>query len=174
MFRVTRMGYNNLLYALTRTPNRPADVLKVCEEGLKLIPDSGRLNNCLAWLRAHSPDLKYRDPGEAVQRAKKAVKKEPDNGSYWNTLGTAYYRAGDWEAAAEALEKAVSLRKGGDSFDFFFQAMSYWKLDRKVAARKEYDRAVQWMQKNLPNNEELRRFRAEAAELLGIEKKKGK
>jgi hypothetical protein len=31
---------------------------------------------------------------------------------------------------------------------------------------------VQWMDTNAPQNEELRRFRAEAAELLGVKKKK--
>ena len=35
-----------------------------------------------------------------------------------------------------------------------------------------YDRAVQWMDKNQPKNEELRRFRAEAAQLLGLTEKK--
>ena len=41
----------------------------------------------------------------------------------------------------------------------------------KGKAREWYDRTVQWMDKNQPADEELRRFRAEAAELLGIEKK---
>jgi hypothetical protein len=31
---------------------------------------------------------------------------------------------------------------------------------------------VQWMDRGLQNNAELKRFRAEAAELLGIEEKK--
>ena len=39
-------------------------------------------------------------------------------------------------------------------------------------AREFYNRAVQWMEKNQPNNEELRRFRAEAAGLLELKEKK--
>jgi hypothetical protein len=31
---------------------------------------------------------------------------------------------------------------------------------------------VEWMDKNQPTDEELRRFRAEAAELLGLKEKK--
>ena len=42
----------------------------------------------------------------------------------------------------------------------------------KGKAREWYDRAMQWMDKNQPTDEELLRFRAEAAELLVIEKKK--
>jgi hypothetical protein len=50
--------------------------------------------------------------------------------------------------------------------------MAHWQLDQEEEARKWYDEAVAWMDKNRPQNEELRRFRAEAAELLGIEKNK--
>jgi hypothetical protein len=38
--------------------------------------------------------------------------------------------------------------------------------------RRWYDRAVQWVDGNKPNDEELRRFRAEAEELLGIKPKR--
>lgn len=46
--------------------------------------------------------------------------------------------------------------------------MAYWQSDNKDEARKWFDRAVTWMEKNQPQNEELRRFRTEAAELLGV------
>ena len=80
----------------------------------------------------------------------------------------AQYRAGEWQAAIEALEKSMELRKGGDAVDWFFLAMAHWQLGHKDEARKWYDKAVEWMDKNQPKNEELLRFRAEAAELLGI------
>jgi hypothetical protein len=66
--------------------------------------------------------------------------------------------------------KSVQLRKGGDSFDFFFLAMAHWQLNDKDKAREWYDQAVAWMDKNAPQNEELKRFRAEAAALLGLAK----
>ncbi len=37
-------------------------------------------------------------------------------------------------------------------------------------AREWYDKAVAWMDKNKPDDEELKRFRAEAEEVLGIKK----
>ena len=61
--------------------------------------------------------------------------------------------------------------RGGDSAQWFCLAMAHWQLDNKDEARKWYDRAVAWMDKNQPNDEELSRFRTEAAELLKIDKK---
>ena len=60
------------------------------------------------------------------------------------------------------------LRDRGSAFDGLCLAMAHWKLGHKDEARKWYEQAVEWMETNNPNNEELRRFRAEAAELLGI------
>jgi eukaryotic-like serine/threonine-protein kinase len=68
-----------------------------------------------------------------------------------------------------ALDKSMQLGSGGDSFDRFFLAMAHWKLGDKEQARKWYALGVQWMEKNELRNEELRRFRAEAAEVLEIE-----
>ena len=45
--------------------------------------------------------------------------------------------------------------------------MSHWQLGKKDEARQWYDKAVEWMEKNKPDDEELKRFRAEAEELLG-------
>src|SRR5262249_3937246 len=101
--------------------------------------------------------------------SREAVERKPQDGNYRLTLGAALYRADDLKEAIEVLEKSLELRKKGDSFPWFFLAMAQWKLDRKDQARRSFDLAVEWMDKNQPNNEELRRFRAEAAELLGIE-----
>jgi hypothetical protein len=63
----------------------------------------------------------------------------------------------------------MALRKGGDSFAWFFLAMAHWQRGDKKQARQWYDTAVRWMEKNKPQDDELRRFRAEAAALLGVE-----
>jgi hypothetical protein len=62
----------------------------------------------------------------------------------------------------------MELRHGGDACDFFFLAMAHWQLGQKEEARNWFDKAVEWMDMNHSKNEELRRFRTEAAELLGI------
>jgi uncharacterized protein HemY len=97
---------------------------KSYREGVEAVPDSANLNNEVAWFRATCREPRFRDPAEAVQRAEKAVKLAPQNGDYWSTLGTAYYRAEKWKECCAALEKSMELRKGGDSFDWFFLGMS--------------------------------------------------
>jgi len=150
---------------------RTQEALQGYRRVIELSPKNAVAHNNLAWLLATCPDCKFRDPRQAVEAAKKAVELTPTEGNHWNTLGVAHYRAGDWKAAIVALEKSVQLRKGGDSFDRFFLAITHWQLGNKETARKWYDQAVQWMEKNNPEDSELRRFRTEAAALLGVSEK---
>jgi eukaryotic-like serine/threonine-protein kinase len=139
-------------------------------KALELKPDVPVLCNNLAWLLATCPDPKFLDVARAVELARKAVELDPKHGNWWNTLGVAHYRVGEWKNAIDALKKSDELLKGEMfSFNAFFLAMAHWQRDEKGEARQLYDRGVQWMEKHQPNNEELRRFRAEAAESLKIE-----
>jgi WD40 repeat protein/serine/threonine protein kinase/tetratricopeptide (TPR) repeat protein len=138
------------------------------KKAIEIKPDDGSVHNSLAWLLATCPDPKLCDPGRAVKHAQKAVELAPKDGNIWNTLGVAQYRAGDCKAAVTALEKSMALLGGRiEGFNTFFLAMAHWQLGNKEEARKWHDRAVEWMDKNQPNNEELRGFRAEAGVLLG-------
>jgi len=125
----------------------------------------------MAWFLATCPEPKFRNVPRAVELAKKAVRLAPSEYRMRSTLGVCLYRAGDWKAAVTALEKSTQLSQGGDSFDWFFLAMAQGQLGEKAEARKWFDQAVEWMEKNEPRNEELRRFRAEATELLGVNDK---
>jgi tetratricopeptide (TPR) repeat protein len=125
-------------------------------------------HNTLARFLAFAPDPLVRDPARALPLAKRAVELAPKDGNYWNTLAGASYRTGDWQAAVTALEKSMEFRQGGDSFNWFFLAMAHWQLGHKDEARQWYDRAVAWMEKNLPGDEILRGLRVEAAALLGL------
>jgi len=133
---------------------------------------SADICNYVAWRLATDTNLKLRPPELAVEFARKAVELASEDGNVWSTLGVAQYRAGDWKESINALQKSKDLRKGGDSVDWFFLAMAHGQLGHKDEARRSYDRAVAWMDRNNPDDEDLRRFRTEAAELLGIEKKK--
>ncbi len=121
-----------------------------------------------AWILATNPDLKLRDPRRAVELAKKVVEREPRIAAFWNTLGVAYYRAGDWKAAITALAKSMDLLDGGSSADWFFLAMSHWRLGEKDLARKWFKAGDLWTARYAANNEELARFRAEAVRDLGL------
>jgi eukaryotic-like serine/threonine-protein kinase len=151
---------------------RNAEAAQVYSWLLELKPDNAPACNNLAWFLATCPDPKFRDPAKAVKLAQKALDMAPKEGNHWNTLGVAHYRVGDWKAATEALEKSKELLGDTElSFNAFFLAMAHWKLDQKQEAHKWHDQAVAWMEKNKPQDEELKRFRAEAEDVLKIEKK---
>jgi hypothetical protein len=46
--------------------------------------------------------------------------------------------------------------------------MAHWQLGEQDEARRWYGKAVEWMEKQQTDDEQLLRFRAEAEELLGI------
>jgi tetratricopeptide (TPR) repeat protein len=123
--------------------------------------------NQFAWMLATAPDPQYRDFRTAVEFSKRAVELGPQVGEFWNTLGVAYFREGKWQRAIEALQKSMELRAGGDAGDWLFLAMAHWQLGHGDEAASWYDQSVEWMEKNAVQNEELGRFRKEAAELLG-------
>jgi tetratricopeptide (TPR) repeat protein len=130
----------------------------------------GITSNNLARLLT-TPTCKERRFDDAVVFAKQAVESTPTAGHYWNTLGIAQYRAGNWKDAAVAIEKSMTLRNGGDGVDLFFMAMIRHQLNDTEMARKWLDKAFAWSKTHGPKNEELVRYRVEAEELMGIEGK---
>ncbi len=126
--------------------------------------------NNLAWLLATCPDESIRDPNDAVRHAKRAIELSPKDGNFWNTLGVAYYRAGEWEEAKDALYRSMELRNEGDSFDWFFLCLVHLKLGDRKRAQDWYDRAVEWFHQSRSDDEELYRFHVEASALLGLPK----
>jgi serine/threonine protein kinase/tetratricopeptide (TPR) repeat protein len=152
-----------LYLELDQSEKADADFRKAAE----LNPKSpGALNN-LAWLLCAAPE-EARNAPLALRLAKKVVDLLPEDGEAWNTLGVAHYRSGNMLQAVEALQKSMELRNGGDALDWFFLAMCHWNLGQKKEAVNWYDKADGWMKKNQLDDEELVRFRAEAAELLGL------
>jgi hypothetical protein len=144
---------------------------------VELDPENALYRNCLAWSLATSPDATLRNPKHAVELARRAVDLTPHDGNSWNTLGVAYYRAESWKEAIEALQKSTKLQQGGTAFDFFFLAMAHHKLGNGQEARRCYDQALAWIEKNCTGldrsptqAQELRRFRTEAEDVLGISK----
>jgi tetratricopeptide (TPR) repeat protein len=141
-------------------------------------PANTDAHNQLAWHLANCPEAKLRDPTRAIELSKKAIKLEPTEGCFWNTLGVAHYRAGEEKAAIAALNKSMELREGGDAFDYLFLAMAHQKIDDRDEARKWYDRATEWLEKNSQRlkaspgeAEEFRRLQSEAEEVLKLKKK---
>src|SRR5262249_14358898 len=113
-----------------------------CERGA----GDPKARNDLAWSLATCPDPRFRDAARAVELARGSVERAPREGNYWNTLGVALYRAGDWKAAVEALGKSMQLGGGGNGSDWFFLAMAHARLGDRAAAKQSYDKAVRWVE----------------------------
>jgi serine/threonine protein kinase/tetratricopeptide (TPR) repeat protein len=135
---------------------------------VKLCPSDPTTLNNLCWSLATVVEGQPRFAQTAVELAERGLAAAPDDGSLWNTLGVAQYRAGDWNAAIESLEKSINLQNGGTAYDWFFLAMANQRLDHKGEALMWYDKGAEWLDTHAPYDEELIRYRQEAAELLGV------
>ena len=143
------------------------------EKAVQLKPDNANDCNNLARCLATCPDRHLWKPDLAVELAEKALRVGHEwnfltEGLYWNTLGAAYYRAGQWKSAVKALNKAMELRAGGDAHEWFLLAMAHWQLGNHEDAREWYHKAVEWMAENEPEDDEIPRFHSEASELLDL------
>jgi superkiller protein 3 len=152
--------------------NKPEEAIAAFNQALAIDPQSAPGHNDVAWLLATHPNTRRRDPGLAYALAKKALELDPKNGSYFNTLGVACYRMGDFAGAVEALQKFRELRTNDQEWSNpFFLAMAHWQLGHKHDARRWFDIGVAWMERTSTTGGTTGRVRAEAAELLGVKEK---
>jgi serine/threonine protein kinase/Tfp pilus assembly protein PilF len=131
-------------------------------------PNTAKYHNNLAWMLAHCPAVQFRDPSRAVKLANVTLKLAPSSAEHWELLGMAQYRAGDFAAAIETLDKAQKLKdEAVDSW--LFLAMANWQRGDTAKAREWYDKLRVWLDKNRSTDESG--FRAEAEKLMNIETK---
>jgi serine/threonine protein kinase/Tfp pilus assembly protein PilF len=127
----------------------------------------GHNENSLAWFLVNCPDPSFRDPKRALELARKSVNRAPQQADCWNTLGGAYFRAGDAAQAVGALQRAVDLRQGGDAMDWMLMAASRWALGQATAARDARAKATAWLEKNpRGRTEEVVRLQKEVEEIM--------
>jgi serine/threonine protein kinase len=127
----------------------------------------GRAHNNLAALLCDCEETELRDPIQALAQAMQALALAPRERKFWNTLGLAHYRAGEWRAARAALEKSMELAAGGDANDWLVLSMNCWHQGEQKEARTWYDKAADWLESH-PPTDELYHLRRDAAKLLGI------
>jgi tetratricopeptide (TPR) repeat protein len=122
--------------------------------------------NDLAWLMANSADPASEDAATAISLASKAIAAYPECGTYWNTLGAAYYRTQDFRAAVATLERACVFHNGGTAFDHFLLAMAYAQVGNCEHSRQSFALAARWLEQNCPSNVELLRLGNEARSVV--------
>jgi tetratricopeptide (TPR) repeat protein len=126
---------------------------------------------------ADPADPRLRDPVGGLAEAKLAAELNPKHRDSSAYLGFAYYRNGDWNSALEALNLAVETRKDRPAYnhgEYFWLAMTHCRLGDKDQARAWYKKGVAYSEKYRRHDASFERLRAEAAELLGIEKASSK
>lgn len=87
----------------------------------------------------------------ALQMAKEAVEKQPENSSYLDTIGWVYFKLGKYDEAKKYIAKAVELRdavgENGATLNDHLGDV-YYKLNEKEKAMEHWKRALQMNTKN--------------------------
>ena len=82
-------------------------------------------------------------PATEVARLQKKIKEDPKNAMYWNDLGAAYGRHGEWKNAVNALKKAVLIKKDY-AHAWFNLGFAYENANVLGKAVEAYKKAVQF------------------------------
>jgi tetratricopeptide (TPR) repeat protein len=98
-------AYNNRGFARTRTGDL-GSAINDYTRALELNPFFVDAYNNKAWVLATCADRRYRDGGQAVRLAQKAVELKPDVVSL-DTLAAAYAAVGNFDAAVDTQKKAI-------------------------------------------------------------------
>ena len=104
---------------------------------------------------------------EGLKIIQQAVKKEPDNGAYVDSLGWAYYRLGDYKMALPLLERASRLEPT-DPVVTDHLGDVLWRLDRKLEARYQWRKALAFD----PTEKDRAKIEAKLLSGLGAPEKK--
>jgi Flp pilus assembly protein TadD len=160
---------------------RPAEAEREYRKAVQIEPSHSMLNG-LARFLALAPGATPERGKEAASLARRALRtygSGPDEGALWNTLGLALCRAGDCEAALKALDRSARLLGVVSWLDCLFWAMAHERLGRSDEARGWYEKGIAALDSPIarerlassPGERDLvRRIRAEAEAVLGIEK----
>jgi tetratricopeptide (TPR) repeat protein len=103
--------------------------------------------NTVAWACVLAPDA-VDQPARLVELAGRAVAEQPANPAYLGALGSAHYRAGQYDAALRRLTEAVQAHgKGGMVQDWLFLALAHQRLGDTGAARQWLEHAARWIER---------------------------
>ena len=172
LFR-TIVGHRALVYRLHELGKLDAEARQDFLNTIEMARASEDPNAWAAAARAliNTVDADLRDVDAGLVLAARAVQADPENRTFWNTMGVAQYRAGEYASAITSLGKALDPN-GGVPSDFFFLAMANHRNGEPDKAKRWYDKAVDWMNEHDElENPKLMQYRAEADELIGADVK---
>jgi tetratricopeptide (TPR) repeat protein len=130
-----------------------------------------------AWYLLTFRDKSLRDPARALALADAALLEAPDRDLLHQFRGIALYRLGQYQAAINAFQQAVTLSGTNDFVDVLFLAMSHWQLGNQKVAAEWYAKAANSIDNAQPNRTSVydifaapkSEFLVEAKEVLEID-----
>lgn len=140
--------------------------LRAAEAASSLQPDLPEALNDVAWVLASRAEVTPEEARRAVELAKRAVGADPYNPLILNTLGMAHHRAGDEEAAEEALKRSMDGNRGGTPTDWLAMVLIELGKGRVKEARDWYDKAGAWFERHGQSDSDACRLFSEASPLL--------
>ncbi len=129
-----------LLYKL----KKKKEAIDIMESILEIKPDYPDALNFIGYTLAEMG----KDLDKAFELIKKALKIEPNNGYYLDSLAWVYFKKGEFEKAWELIKKAVEMVKDDPIIWEHYGDIAY-KLKKMAEARKGYTKALKCKPENL-------------------------
>ncbi len=124
---------------------------EILEQFLVENPDDPGVNNDLGYL--------YADQGKNLEKAKtmieKAVKAEPKNAAYLDSLGWVLFKLGKFDEAKSWLEKATQIESGSDATIWDHLGDAQLQLKDIPGARASWERALKTSKADAKPDEKL-------------------
>jgi tetratricopeptide (TPR) repeat protein len=138
----TQQTVKNSRYSLSAIYVQLGDEVKgeeILQEVYRVDPDDTQVNNDLGYLWA--------DQGRNLEQARemiaKALKDEPENPAYLDSMGWVLFKLGEYEKALEQLQKAIALPRGEDSTIYDHLGDTYDKLGQPEKAVEAWQKALE-------------------------------
>jgi len=138
--RIRRLRTRCLILQQAR---RTEEYFKTAEQWLELDPEGTLVNNDLgySWVDAG------RNLPRATQMIRKAVADAPLRAAYLDSLGWAYYKAGEFGRARHYLARAARLREGQDPVIYDHLGDTAYRLGDADAARDHWQKSLELVER---------------------------
>jgi len=136
--------------SLLAEAGRQEEYVRLAEKLLEAEPGDPGLNNDLGYT--------WIDAGQNLERAtrmiQRALAEDPLRAAYLDSLGWAYYKAGDFVNAQKFLRRAAQLREGQDAVVYDHWGDTEYRLGEPGVARRGWQQALELL-KGEPDEESL-------------------
>jgi serine/threonine protein kinase len=134
-----RQDLAEVLWATDQKPEAREQFQQVLALSEHIDPGDSQAIRFLAWFLNNCADPQFRDVGRAAGLTQTLIDRAPLQAVSWLHHGTTHYRAHEYRAAIEALNKATQLHDR--SCNRLFLAMAHAQLGETKEAREHFEKA---------------------------------